>query len=353
MMQENNRSLCRRWIEYWGQRRSPDLVSFPERNIVISGDRRRVNWICRATYFNPDPNVYLVLTTSDGDFISAKGGYNQLEPGSYLENYVDKRIRANALPEITETTLDGAEISVGLSVSYYVQEPIKAMRLNDPINTLFSHIQIDAREFIKKHPHDEIIGQENTVESDQDGLTQHIIQQHNKHHDVARVFTIVGIAVQRRGDPKLLGIRLQDRENTAKMELDNKIQGLEQQIAEKEAEVRKTKAQADMEIQKIESQTHAEIQKIKNELDRERRAWQHQQELDMSISHVLEKMLSIPGYRPNAQELTLLYKRFSQDAIESSSPEASPEKIPNEIPEQADPLTKTLLTLLNRRKPNP
>ena len=353
MMQENNRSFSQMWIEYWGKRRTPISVSFPEKNILIRGDRRRVSSIFGATFFNAAPNVYLVLTTPEGSLLAVRGGYNRLEPGSYLQNYVDKRIRTDTLPEITETTLDGAKISVGLAVSYNVTDPIKAMGLDNPINTLFSHIQFDAREFIKKHLHDDLLGRENALESDQDGLTQYIVQQHNKHHDVARVFTIVGVSVQRQGDPKLLDIRLQDRQNTAILELDQKIQGLEQQIAQKEAEVRKTRAQAEMEIQKIEAEANAEIQKIKNELEKERRAWQHQQDLDMSISHVLEKMLTIPGYHPNTQELTLLYNRFSQDAIESPSSESAARKIPSEIPEQADPLTKTLLTLLNRRKPNP
>ena len=341
MIQKDNRSLSQRWIEYWGKKHPPNLVSFPERNIIVSEERRRVWSIFGAAFFNADPNAYIVLTSPEGDLIAVKGGYNPLEPGSYLQNYVDKHIRTDTLPEITETTLDGAEIAVSLAVSYHVQDPIKAMRLDNPINTLFSHIQYDSREFIKKHLHDDILGRENAIGSDHDDLSKYIIHQHNKHHDVARVFTIVEIAVQRRGDPKLLDIRLQDRQETANLELDHKIRGLEQQIAEKEAEVRKIKAQADI-----------EIQKIGNELEKERRAWQHQQELDMSISHVLEKMLSIPGYHPNTQELTLLYNRFSQDTSELSSPDGATGKIPSEIPEQADPLTKTLLTLLNRRKPN-
>lgn len=341
MIQKDNSSLSQRWLEYWGKRRPPNLVSFPERNIIVSGERRRVWSIFRAAFFNADPNAYIVLTSPEGDLITVKGGYNRLEPGSYLQNYVDKHIRTDTLPEIAETTLDGAKISMSLAISYSVRDPIKAMSLDNPINTLFSHVQLDAREFIKKHLHDDIVGRESTLESDQDGFTQYIIQQHNKHHNVARVFTIIEIAVQRQGDPKLLDIRLQDRQNTAILELDHKIQGLEQQIAEKEAEVRKIKAQADI-----------EIQKIRNELEKERSAWQHQQVLDMSISHVLEKMLSIPGYHPNTQELTLLYNRFSQDASELSSPDDATGKIPSEIPEQADPLTKTLLTLLNRRKPN-
>ncbi|MEW5830922.1 MAG: hypothetical protein AB1846_18675 [Chloroflexota bacterium] len=355
--------LVRAWVEYWGKRRPSQPITFPENEIVVRGSGFRVGDFTGAVYLNVDPNVYIVLTTSDGNLLQVPGGYNRLEPGFYLRHYVDKRTRTITLPEvITATTLDGAKASITLTISYGATDPVRAMKLSRPVETLFTFIKIDAGEYIKKHTHDQIVSNENAAGTEKDNITQYILQQHSTHHAVNRVFAITDIDPQPWGDQKLMGIRLEDRQSTARLELDHKIQGLEQKIAEKEAEIRKIKAQAGTDIQKIEAQTNAEIQKLKaeaeatieaqrNELEKQRRAWQHQQELDMSISHVLEKMLTIPGYHPNNQELTLLYNRFSQSAIGVPLTDDSKGKSADEVTGAADPLTKTLLTLL-RRKPD-
>jgi len=355
--------LVKAWIEYRGKRRPPQPITFQENEVVVRGSGFRVGNFTRAVYLNVDPNVYTVLTTSDGNFLQVPGGYNRLEPGFYLRHYVDKRTRTITLPEVIATTLDGAKASITLTISYNVTDPLRAMKLSQPVETLLTLVQIDTGEYIKKHTHDQIVSNENAAGPEKDNLKQYILQQHGTHHAVNRVFAITDIDPQVRGDQKLMDIRLEDRQSTAKLELDHKIQGLEQQIAEKEAEIRKIKAQASTDIQKIEAQTNAEVQKLKaeaeatieaqrNELEKQRRAWQHQQELDISISHVLEKMLTIPGYHPNSQELTLLYNRFSRSTVDVPLSEEAGGKNPDQIPEPSDPLTKTLLTLLNRHKPD-
>lgn len=354
--------LVRAWIEYWGKRRPPLLVTFQENEIVARGESIRVRDLFGAVFLNVDPNVFVVLTAPDGTLTLVPGGYNRLEPGFYLRHYVDKRTRTNILPSVTDTTLDGAKVTLTLALSYNVIDPIKAMKLEHPVETLLALVQIDIGEFIKEHTHDEILGRANINETGRGGITQYLYQQHQKHYNVAPVFSIVGIAFQRRGDPKLMDIRLEDRHSTARLELDHKIQGLEQQIAEKEAEVNKIKAQAITDIQKIEAQTNTEIQKLRaeteatieaqrNEIERQREAWLHQQNLDMSISHILEKMLTIPGYHPSNQELTLLYNRFSQNATDSPPADDTKSKKSDEPPNPYDSLSKTLLVLLNRRKP--
>ena len=306
--------LVKAWIEYWGKRRPPQPITFQENEVVVRGNGFRVGDFTGAVYLNVDPNVFTVLTTSDGNLLQVPGGYNRLEPGFYLRHYVDKRTRTITLEKVTATTLDGAMTSITLTISYNVTDPIRVMKLSQPVETLLTLVRIDAGEYIKKHTHDQIVSNENLAGTAKDSIQQYILQQHSAHHAVNRVFAITDVDPQPQGDQKLMGIRLEDRQSTAKLELDHKIQGLEQKIAEKEAEIKKyiahinadrgrIEAQASAEYQKIQAAVEAEIQAQRIELDQKRRDLQYKQDILMNAMDAFTQRLSNPTLPITPQEL--------------------------------------------------
>ncbi|GEM_PF-2059142 len=364
--------LVRAWVEHRGKRRPPIPVNFQGDEVVARGTGIKVTEIAKAYYFNADPNVYIVLTTSDGNLQLTPGGYNPLEPGFYLRHYVDKRTRTSTLPEITETTLDGAKVSLTLTISYSVADPIKAMKLEHPVQTLFTLITSYTLQFIKDHTHDKIMGSENAKDEDRDAIAKSIGLQYNSHHNPVKIFAINEIVIERRGDPKLIGIRLEEKQRTAQIELSRNVQELQQQLDKKEEDFKKIKAHYDAEIRTIIARAENQIATQQLVLDNERNQKIWQQERVLQAVEAIQKavvQVATPGFTPQPQITEVLLKlvnTLQQEIgavtlpVESGEqPDTKPESetMPKAEPPRhpdsgkLDNLTQTLLTLLNRRKP--
>ena len=313
-----------------------------------------------AYYLNLHPTHYAVAIAPDGQFISLKGGYNfPLPAGQYILHYVDKQNRVSVIPRISEVTLDGAQVSLELVLTYRVVDPIKALEVQHPIDAFFISIQSDLKEFIRSHKHDEIVGSSDGRAVDNGLVTQYIREQHLERRQMSRLFLIVDIVVEQKvGDPKLTEIResfqAEKRQNIAKAELLKQNQELERKVAEQDAEIKRIRAESEAAQQDI-IQT-MQLQKI--ELEDARLTLQTRQAKTMRAMDAIVQAVSAPAAPGDRRGVEIAQQLLDElRSASSSSPETAagpeshaasePGKKPN--PERIDALTETLLNWLNRR----
>jgi hypothetical protein len=330
-------------IQEQGKRRPPQPVNFAENEIVTRGDNIRIREWASAYYFNANPNAHIVLTAPDGSLLLVSGGYNRLEPGLYLQNFVDKRTRTATLKEITDTTLDGAKVSITLTMSYTVSDPIKALKSEHPVDIFYSLIQAYALQFIKEHTHDEIMGITTSKDADRDAISRFISLQYNSHHNPSKVFSINEIVSKRQGDPKLAEIRRKGKENSTELEFEQQLLDLRQQVAKKDIEIQKIKAEANAEIDTIRTEAENKFARLRNEREKDFQTWKHQFEIDNLVIQAFASMNANPGYHPTPQEYNAIqefYNRVSNKPGEEilTDEETSP---PAPAPKPATPVPPT------------
>jgi hypothetical protein len=356
------KEIVRWWLEFWGRKQSPKVYSFPENEVVTSESSFSIPFWAQAKYLNLHPTLYAVAISPDGKLQNLRGGYNfPLLPGRYIMHYVDKRDRIGAIPKTSETTQDGANISLELIITYRVSDPIKLFEIQQPVDILLSLIRSDLMEFIRIHRYDEVVGSNDGQTIDSSRVARYIKEQHNSRYQISRVFTLMNVVVvEKVGDPKLIVIRknfqVQQKQNVADSELLKQNQELEKKVAFQEAEIKSIKAQADVTQQNI-------LQKMKLqeiELEKARNDLQWRQEKWSRAMDAISQTLTTPNYQRDQRELELIGQIMNElklltgqgvdsgaDGQKNTLSEAVNKKSGNKI----DTLTDTLLSLLNRKKP--
>jgi len=356
-------ALIRRWVEWWGRQRKSEPVEFPEGQIVVQMQGFKVNDLLGAVYLNLAPNIYAVITDPDGNYHRVPGGYNQLREGNYGVQFIDKRDRADVLPPISETTLDGARVSFTVYTRYRVIDPLRVLEIDQPLQTYFNTIESDVKEYIRTHKHDDIVDVHDNIDSNH--LSRFITQQQSRHPFISRAITLIDIGIkERQGDPELTGMRktiqVQEKQNRADDALQGQRQELERKLVEQESFVREYKAKAEARIQDI-------LKKVREqeiELDNERRRYQRKQDRNMKALETISRALTAPGYPRNPNEIKgiieELINALKADEAAASKPEATPNSKPAEAQASSTPatdknaekienLTNTLLNLLDHR----
>ena len=351
--------LVQLWLEYWGRKRSPQLFTFPENEVLTPEGSFHISVLAKATYLNLHPTLYAVAISPDGKPQHLKGGYNfPLPPGKYIIHYVDKRDR-KGFTKTSETTQDGANVSLELIITYRVSDPIKLLEIQQPVATIFSLIQSDLKEFIRTHRYDEIFGSGDDPSVDSSMVAQYIKQRHVNRHQVSRVFTITNVAVEdRQGDPKLTEIRknfqVQQKQKIVDTELLKQNQDLERKVAAQDAEIKRINAQALVTQQEILQKM--QLQQI--ELDNARRALTLQQEKWARAMDALSRTLATPNFQRDPREIEVIGQIVNQlKALTNQdfNPRGQVQKADSEETvhtkggESIDSLTDKLLSLLNRR----
>ncbi|HSB03253.1 MAG TPA: hypothetical protein VLE49_21565 [Anaerolineales bacterium] len=351
-------------LETWGRSRPTPRYPFADNEIVTPGIPMRVSSWWNATYINLHPTHYAVAIAPDGRIINLKGGYNYpLSGGQYILHYIDKQNRVSVIPRTSETTLDGSQVSLELVITYRVVDPLKALEVQQPVNTLFIFIQSDLKEFIRSHKYDEIVGSSDGRTAENGLVARYIKEQHAGRHQMSKLFFIADVVVEEKvGDPKLTEIRenfqAEQRQNTVKSELLEQNQNLERKIASQEAEIRRIKAQSDAAQQDI--LQSMQFQKI--ELEKARMALQFRQDKMMRAMDAIAKAFSTPAYPRDPREVEIIKELLGalggDSTTDAPPPEgatgpegraaAEPSKTPN--PEKIDALTDTLLSWLDRRR---
>ncbi len=321
---------------------------------------KKVWSLWKATYLNLHPTHFAVAIAPDGRIINLKGGYNPLSPGIYNIHYVDKQNRVNHLPRTSETTSDGFQVAMELVISYRVIDPIKALEVQNPVDTLLRLIQANLKEFIRSHKYDEIVGDLDGNKIDNDQVVVYLKEQQISRSPLARLFYILDVVVKERiGDPRVIELRekyqISHTQLANQKELQTMNQDLEKKVADQDALIKKIKAESaaaqqntiqSMEMQKI------DLEKARAEIQNRQEKWR------MAVDAIVST-LSNQTYPPDSEEYQVINDLLMELRTSTSqSPESvmgqggrssnGPDKKSN--PDRISELTKTLL---NWRRPTP
>jgi hypothetical protein len=346
------------WLEYWGKDKAAPQYKFQENEIVSPPYLRKVSRLSQATYVNLHPTHFAVAISPDGRIINLKGGYNVLSPGYYNIHYVDKQNRVNNIPRTEEITLDGFKVAMELAISYRVIDPIKALEIQHPVDTLHRLIQANLKEFIRSHKYEQIVGDIDGRKIDNEQGATYIKEQHIDRSPLARLFYIVDVVVREKvGDPKV--IELREKHQISQQQLGNQKalqaanQELERKIADQDALIKKIKATSAVDQQNTLQQM--EMQKI--ELEKARADFKYRQEIGGKAVDAIVQTLSNQTYPPDEAEYEVIRQLLEELSVsifkngetkKDGRESKGPAKTPN--PERVNELTNTLM---NWRKSKP
>lgn len=346
------------WQEYWGKYKAAPQYKFQENEIVSPPYFRKVGRFSQATFVNLHPTHFAVAISPDGRMINLKGGYNLLSPGYYNIHYVDKQNRIHHIPKTAETTLDGFQVAMELVVSYRVIDPVKALEVQNPVETLLRLVQANLKEFIRSHKYEEIVGDLDGHKIDNDQVAVFIKEQHFDRSPLAKVFYILDVVVKERiGDPKVIEMR--EKYQISQKQLDNQKalqtlnQELEKKVADQDALIKQIRANSAVAQQNTIQQV--EMQKI--ELEKARADFKYRQENWGKAVNAIVQTLSNQTYPPDSAEYEVIKELLEElraatgpngEAAKGGKAPAGSAKTAN--PERINELTNTLL---NWRKSKP
>lgn len=335
-------------LESQGRSKSALRYPFQEDEIVSPAYLMKVSPWFNAFYLNLHPSQYAVAITPEGRKISVKGGYNALLPGRYLLHYVDKQNRVSVIPRISETTLDGARVSLELVLNYQVIDPFLALEVQQPVETFFVFIQSDLKEFIRNHKHDEIVGDGTGLTVDNSLVSQYIRDQHKNRPQMCKLFSLAEVVVEEKmGDPKLTEIRgefqVKQKQDVAESELLKHSQELQRKVAAQEAEIQRIKANADAKEQEIRQKM--EHQTI--ELEKERADLKFRQEKMNRAMDAISQAFAAPTYPRDPREVEIIKELLG--ALGNTRSDSGPQTKPQST-DRIDTLTSTLLNWLDRKR---
>jgi hypothetical protein len=312
----------------------------------------------RAYYLNLHPSQYAVAIAPDGQFINVNGGYNELPPGRYILHYIDRQNRVCVIPQISETTLDGAQVTLELVITYRVIDPIRAMETQQPVDTFFVFIQSDLKEFIRTHKYEDLVGDNAGRAVDHGLVSRYIRDQHRGRDEMARLFRIAEVVVEgRTGDPKLTEIRenfqVQKWQNIAQSELQKQNQELGEKIAAQEAEIKRIRAQS----QAVEQEILQKMESQRIELENERAEQQLQQQRVMHAMDAITQALANPAYPYDPRGVEIIKDLLGEIGSRSDShrngtakrEQAQPQAAQASTPDRLDILTNMLLNWSDRK----
>ncbi|HJS17735.1 MAG TPA: SPFH domain-containing protein [Anaerolineales bacterium] len=340
------------WLEFRGRKKKANRYPFPEKEIVSVPYPRNVSVLWNATYLNLHPTHYAVAIGPDGRLTNLKGGYYPLPPGQYTIHYIDKQNRLMNIPRTGETTYDGFQVGLELVITYRVIDPVKALEVQQAVETLLGFIQSDLKEFIRSHKYDEIMGDLTGSKLDDEQIIRYIKGQHASRHMMSRLFLVADVVVREKiGDPKITAIRekyqINQRQFAAQSEIQRQNQELEQKVASQEATIKKIKAESEVNQQRITQEM--EMQKI--ELEKARAEFKFKQEQWTRAMDAIAQAFSSQTYPWDPKESEII-----RDLLSAMS--GHPVQIPG-APAGSDGtsnkgnIDELTTILLNLRKRNP
>ncbi len=313
-------------LEAWGRRRPAPRYFFAGDQIVTEGTARKVSSFWGGTYINLHSTLCAIAVGPDGKTIPLQGGYNSLPAGHYTVYYVDKQDRAFEMPRLTETTRDGAQVSLDLIVTYRVTNPVRALEVPQPVNRLLTFVSADLKEFIRCHNYDDIIGdnKEQTIKNEL--FSHHIMDQHTSRHQISKLFMIESIVVKEKiGDPKLTEIRedlqVKTRQTVANSELTQQNQELEKRVASQDAEIKRIRAESEAEQQKITQEM--KMQSLK--FEQAKAEMQYRQETMIRAMNAIGQALAGAVSPMDARQMAIIKEIIGEFQFHGqTTPEATP-----------------------------
>jgi hypothetical protein len=405
-----NQSPLRRFvlgrIEEEGRRQGAPAVTFSDRKISIPGEDIYVAngfwWFISLTsgfFLALPPNAYGVVISPDGKSHNMEGGVHEAPPGLYKLQYVDKHERLDFTAPTSEMTTDGEKLTLKVIVRYRVVDPITALQIERPVETLIEHIEADVAQYIRTHDHTDIAdSSENHTGSK---LLSFFIQRHNRRLPLSKAISITGIELKEfNGDNEYVQMRrkarIEERKNKfekeqveyqqelgvlkAQYKADNEksmalhTAELEKKEAEHRAEMEKKAVTHRSEIEKREAEHRKEKEEILHQVhireieldDRRKHLQRRENEFAKAIDAISATISS--GYPMNAniiKTMTDLVAALKEEVNSGPNPAPEPEAAENKPPkserqpasaaspagsDKVEKLTNTLLNLLNPKK---
>ncbi len=348
------------WLEWVGRQKPASKYTFKENEIVSPGYSRDVSDLWKATYLRLHPTHYAVAISPDGRKILLQGGYNILAPGLYNLHYIDKQDRVNHLPKVSETTSDGYQVAMVLAITYRVQDPLRALDVQNAVDTLLGFIQSDLKEFIRNHIYDEIMGEPNGHRAGNEAVINYIKDQHTTRHNLHRLFFLADVVVEEKtGDPRVMQQRersqTSQREIAAQKVLQDMNQELREKVARQEADLQRIRNSSEVERQR----SNQEIERQRLEIEQIRLEFQNRQEQWMRAIDAISQAVASPTFSRDPQVVRVVQQLLFSMGVSAPQPseagtttESRPVEKPAQTPntDEMDALTSNLLGLINRKR---
>lgn len=359
-------TLILRNIERSGRNQGSPTIKFDNRKIVVAGENLYAGQsiflrILKANaFYLPLPsNAYGIIIYPDGTTRNLAGGLHQVPPGLYKLQYVDKHERFDVTAPISEVALDGEKLILTVMVRYRVIEPITALRIDKPIETLIEHLQTDVAQYIRTHKHNDIA--DSPVANGTSKILSFFVQRHADRFPLSRALAITGIELKEfTGDKEYINIRRNDliqqqQDEIDKQQLDRKKE-IDKLKAEHKAAIDTINAKAAADQAALRSEILHESNKREIMLDEMRQQSKRRHELVVKAVDAISQALEHSGYARNTAEIKSAIADLLS-AIREDKPE-TPQNAPktgNNHPrtssnDKIEDLTSTLLNLLKPKR---
>jgi hypothetical protein len=367
------------WLKFFGRKKFAEPYVFSSYEIISPAFFFRVSYLLQGIYLNLHPTLYAVGILADGNRKRLDGGLNiPFPPGRYTLHYVDKTDRQSQLLKITENTLDAARIVLAVKITYRVSEPIKAFEIQKPVETLFSLVEADLKEYIRTRLYEDLIGNDDSQVIDSGLVAKYIKQQHSARYPMSKVFTIIDVIVQEKeGDPMFIEKRKSYTSQVVDGESKIKIQDLNKTIAFQEGEMEQLRYRSKVELEQLKAKADVDLREIRRQIDykemelqKVRDTWQQTQDIwNQKQTRWLRSMQAVESafnspYLRDQQVREIVSKIFDEQKVfaeadtesdtESDMSDRGPDVKNNFVKnsgDELDTLTNTLFNLLDRRKP--
>lgn len=359
------RNMILREIEKNGRIDGSPTINFEDRKIAFTGEDIYVadNWVWSLTgisaYYLPlPPNTYGVVIYPDGSIHNKAGGLHEAPPGSYKIQYVDKHERFDFTDPTSELARDGEKLTLRVLVRYHVIDPLIALRIDRPVETLMEHIQMDLAQYIRTHNHNDIA--DHAEARAMGKIHQFFIERHANRHPLSRAIAILGIELKEfTGDMEFVNLR---RSTLTQQRQDQ----IERDQLDRKKEIERLKAEHKMALDKLNAKATAEIATLLRETQKQdilledmRTQAQRRQDLLVKAVDAVSLALEHSSYSRNPGEIKNAISNLL-DAIKETSPTIEQPSTKNESAGNSQPpstgnekiegLTNTLLNLLNPKK---
>ncbi|MBI5634708.1 MAG: hypothetical protein HZA15_14660 [Nitrospirae bacterium] len=348
-----------------GRKLGAPPIEFPAKQISVTGNDIDVGYGCifrlqwwiqgilpvSALYLRLPSNAYGVIICPDGTICNREGGLFESPPGLYKIQYVDKQEHFDFTSSVSELTRDGEKLTLRILLRYRVTDPVKAIGIERPVETLFANIETDLAQYIRIHDHNDIADSANNREGSK--LFSFFMERHRRRFPLSKAFEITGVELKDfRGDETFLEMRRNARVQDMEKKLLAQTQEIERLKVEYRNEMEKKAAQAESDQQEILRLMHSKDM----ELESVRASWQIQRDIISNVMRAVEKAFEPGAYPRDISQVKSVLAEIRETII-SSPPPVVPESKPTPIEsprslekDKIGKLTGTLLNLLEPRK---
>lgn len=374
-----------------GQIEGAPIVNFLDRKISVEGEDMYVGqgwlewlfWI-GGFYLALPPNTYGVVVFPDGTSHELRGGLHEVPAGVYQVCYVDRHERTDTSAPVSEMTTDGEKLTLQVILRYHIDNPVLALSIARPVETLMEHIETDVAQYIRTHDHGDIADSSDKPDSK---LFAFFSERHNRRKPLSDAISITGVELKDfTGDREYVEMRRKARMDERQNQIErqqaeyqqelNRLKALhkadnERLAAEHTASQEKKATEHKVEIEKMEARHQKEKQEIllqvqlqEIDLDNKRKHLQRRENEFFKAIEAISAATTTSGYPTNPNVIKVMTDLVAAlkegvgseqaPAVESSSAENKPSAVATASAsaptDKVEKLTNTLLNLLKPKK---